>query len=194
MFGGCPLKKEVGTGTTEGSLGGNGTEATFVKSLGIISPSRRRFYFRELKHVLAWCLDHDVVNPFRAFVRKWIKSGAPLDPAAFYAPRPSLKVVIRQMVSALGPEAMGSRAFDARLWLTQPEARSFDPMARHVVGKQAPTKQKFFKPFAESYVPWNMFLHAPEGTPYHQYNIRGLEQSLVDEVPDDEPWLPKGVA
>lgn len=174
-----------------GEVGNNGADSTFVKSLGVISRSSRRFYFRELKAVLAWCMDHDAVEPFRRHVRKWIRRGAPIDPAAYHAPDPSLRVVIRQMVSTLGPAVMGGRAFDARLWLTEPEARLFDPEAGRVVGKVAATRQKFFKPFAPNFVPWNCFLHAPEDTPYHSFNRRGFELALTEEAPDEGPWLPR---
>lgn len=148
-------------------------------SLGVISKARRRLYIEELKSTLAYCLTHDVVNPFRKFLRTWIARGAPVDPAALYAPRPSLRIVIRQVAAAF--PSLGAYHADARLWLTESACRAWRPNEGLRVTPKTQNKAKFEKGFAPQFIPWNLTLFQNRGDPYFEFNKVGFTATLVDE-------------
>lgn len=144
--------------------------------LGLISKSQRSFYVKELKEILRHSMRTNSTGAFRRFVRRWILKGAPIDPAAFYAPAPSLAIVIRQLVVAF---ALPDYRVDAKLWLTLPDVRAFDAKTGTV---KLPTGMVGNpKPMQECFIPWNLALYAPEGTPYASYNKIGLTLDYVSE-------------
>ena len=139
--------------------------------LGLISGPTRSFYFRELKGVVTHCLRHRIIGPLRAFVRNWIRKGAPIDPAFLLLPRRSMTITLHQLCVALNLEPFVA---DAKMWLTHPECR----VPASVIAK-AKVKPR---PYDLYFVPHNLLLHAPEGTCYAEFNRRGLVLSYVDEA------------
>ena len=142
--------------------------------LGMLSRSQRGRYLKELKSLVAHCLRTDTTRPFRVFVRTWIHRGAPIDPAAYYAPAPTIKIVLRQLCMTL--PGLDDFKADARLWLSLPEcrySRPGDALLRGCFRSQRNLPQRF-KPFVENFIPWNLALYAPEGTPYAAFNRIGL--------------------
>lgn len=151
-------------------------------SLGVCSRSTRASYWAELEEVIAFCLEADGpfgtndaaesrvwVRVFKAFIWRWVKKGVPIDPEATDAPKGSLQIIIRQL--ALAIPALSRYHMDCRLWLTQPEARFFrDP---RVLNSKGMTSRPW-KPTSEAWIPWNLCLHAPGGTPYDEFNKVGL--------------------
>lgn len=143
--------------------------------LGVISRATRHRYIKQLKEVLAHCLRHDVTAPLRRFCRDWIRRGAPVDPKVLYLPTPSLRVVVRQVAAAF--PSLGAFHADARLWLREPEARCWDPVAGAV--KLDAARFKFVKPYADTWIPFNLTLYAPRGTPYGVFNRVGFVGELA---------------
>ena len=141
-------------------------------NLGTISQSTRRIYIRELKEVLGECMRVRSTRPFRPFLRRWLAKGAPIDPAALQAPGASLAIVIHQLVLAF--PTLAQYHADARLWLTTPEAR----FAR--TGGKA-TGNAPFRACQESFIPWNLALYAPKGTPYDAFNSIGFTEEIIDD-------------
>jgi len=149
-------------------------------NLGIMNRTQRGRYLRDLKSMVAYCLTTDTTRPFRIFVRRWIYRGAPIDPAAYYAPTPTLQIVLRQLCVAL--PGLSQFKADALLWLTLPEcrySRPGDALLRGCFRTQRNPPPRF-RPYSECFIPWNLALYAPEGTPYATYNKIGLTVDIEE--------------
>jgi hypothetical protein len=151
----------------------------FCERLGSPPPWRRKRYLAGLKEVLAHCLDHEQTWPLRLYLAQEIRKGIPVDPKILYDPDPTLKIIMRQVVTAL-PD-MSRHHADARLWLTRPD---FRPTGLDVNGQKvypAGTRQiggksgiQYAKPFEETFIPYNLLCYAPKDTPYESFNRLGF--------------------
>jgi hypothetical protein len=137
-----------------------------------VSRSSERLYYRELVGVLAYCLRHDVVDPLRFHIRRWFAKGAPIDLQGQGAPESSLRIVVRQVALAIP----SLRAFHAecRLWLADPYVRCRSDLERAKLRYDLRRIQNP-KPYQEGWVPWNLLLWAPKGTPYAAFLRKGFE-------------------
>lgn len=162
------------------------TLATHICNLGVISGPTRHRYLEQLKDVLGWCLDHEVTKPFRDFCKRWIDKGAPIDPKILYIPKASMKVVLRQVVTAL--PTMSRHHADARLWLKSGQFRPVwcDPLtgqkaypAQLMIGGKH--RVQYEKPYEETFIPFNLLLYAPRHTAYAQFNKVGFTLAAYDE-------------
>lgn len=148
-------------------------------------------YFEALKSALAECLRRDAepchwggedahkeyaVHPLRRHVRYWFAKGAPIDFQAQGCPAPSLQITIRQMVLAL--PTMSAWHADCRLWLSCPEVRPKTEAGRERLKADLAKLCGAPKPFSEAWIPWNLMLYAPKGTPYEALNRQGVEVTV----------------
>lgn len=142
--------------------------------LGVISRSQRGYYYRELKDVVSHCLRTDRTEPLRKFIRCWIRKGAPIDPDSLLAPAPTIAVILRQLCVALNISAYKA---DALLWLSMPQCRYSRPgesLTLEEMLRAQRAEVARFKPYSESFVPWNLALFAPKDTPYEAFNSQGF--------------------
>lgn len=153
-----------------------------VEALGVFGRTSRKRYINDLKGVLATCLRNgltpeDCLN-FRKFCRQWIKRGAPIDPKVLWIPTPSLQITLRQTACAF--PTLGALHADARLWLSDPVIRANGQPVRGPAGMKNP------KNFSEFFIPFNLCLHAPQGTPYAKFNAVGFEKVWIDPKGEGE--------
>lgn len=153
-----------------------------VETINYFGPESRHRYFEELKDVLTHCLETNETRPFRFFCARWFKKGAPIDPQVIGCPEPSLQLLLRQVATAIPTLPSHIRA-DARIWLSGPEFRK---VRNPVTGtwdypKGLRTSVRYVRPYEEAFVPYNLTLYAPNETPYHEYNKKGLTIETTED-------------
>lgn len=159
------------------------------------SKAREPVYWESLKGVLAQCMrldtqpvsllgedvhDELAVLPLRQFIRYWFRAGAPIDPQGQGAPAATLRIVIRQMVLAVS--TLSQWHGDCRLWLRYPEVRARTEAARAKL-REDMKRVQYVKPISEDWIPWNLMLYAPKGTPYEKLNQGGFEVTVGAGAP-----------
>jgi hypothetical protein len=163
----------------------------FCEILGSPLPWRRQRYLAGLKEVIAYCLDHEVTHPLLIYLARQIRMGIPVDPKVLYLPRPSLQIILRQVVTAL-PDMTRHHA-DARLWLKSSQYR---PMGLDVNGgKVYPAQVRgiggrggvlYEKGYEETFVPFNLLCYAPKDTPYEKFNKVGFTLEFAEDLDSGE--------
>ena len=119
--------------------------------------------------------DEMSVFPLRQHIREWFRKGAPIDPQGQGAPAGTLRIVVRQLTLAIS--SMSRWHDDCRLWLRYPEVRPRTEAGREKLRRDM-ERIKFAKPFNEDWIPWNLALYAPKGTPYEALNKKGFEVTV----------------
>lgn len=155
--------------------------------IGRFSQAQAHRYLERLKDVLGYCLTHEVTGPMYRFCRQELRRGAPIDPKVLYIPRPSMKIVLRQLVTAI--PTMAKYHGDARLWLKSSAfrpvgtdvngARVYGAMISRTIGGR--TGMQYEKPFDESYIPFNLLLYAPKDSPYEKLQKQGFLLELEED-------------